>query len=46
MDKAEILDTRYGEMLDMINCLKIFNGNARQKKQRRRLSYDEAINLR
>lgn len=46
MDKAEIMDTKVGEMLDMISCMTIYNGAARQKPKRRHMSYDEAINLR
>lgn len=46
MQKTEILDLKYGEMMDMINCMTIYNGGAKQKAKRRRLSYDDAINLR
>ena len=46
MQKEEILDLRYGEMMDMINCMAIYNGGAKQKAKRRRLNYDDAINLR
>lgn len=34
---------RYGEMLDLIACLAIFNGAAEEK---RKLSFDEMLNLR
>lgn len=46
MQKTEILDLKYGEMMDMINCMTIYNGGTKQKAMRRRLSYDDAINLR
>lgn len=47
MSKQEILVTPFGEMQDMIACLSIFNGNARQKINRSKdMTYDEAINLR
>lgn len=45
MTKAEILITRYGEMLDMITCLAIYNGNAEPKKRKHVYTFDEAINL-
>lgn len=45
MSRQEILATRYGEMLDMIACLAIQNG-AKPKKKRKRLPYEEAIELR
>ena len=43
MSRQEILATRYGEMLDMIACLAIQNG---EKKKRKRLRYEDAIELR
>lgn len=46
MQKTEIMDLKYGEMMDMINCMTIYNGGAKQKAKRRRLSYDDAISLR
>lgn len=33
MGKEEILDTLYGEMLDMISCFSICEGNAVPKKK-------------
>lgn len=44
MERTEILITRYGEMLDMINCFAIYNGNATAKK--RKLRHDEVMSLR
>lgn len=46
MSRCEILNTRWGEMMDLINCLAIFNGVAKEKKKKRKLTYDEAIRLR
>lgn len=46
MDKHDVLLTRYGEMLDLIDCLSIYNGAAEPKRQAVALSYDEAIALR
>ena len=45
MSKREILATPLGEMQDMIACIAIYNGSAKPKRKRR-LSYDEAINMR
>lgn len=45
MSKREILVTRYGEMADMIACFAIYNG-AEPKEKHKKLSYDEAINVR
>lgn len=45
MGRREILLTRYGEMLDMIACLAIQNG-APPKKEKRKMSFQEAISLR
>lgn len=43
MSRAEILATRYGEMLDMIACLAIYNGAT--PKADAITAYDEAINV-
>lgn len=43
MTRQEVMDTRVGEMLDLISCLSVYNGGAREKK---RMSYEEAIALR
>ena len=43
MSKSEILVTTVGEMQDMIACMAIVNGAAKEKKK---LSFDEAIALR
>ena len=46
MSRTEVLLTRYGEMLDMIDCLAIYNGTAEVKQAAPVMSYDEAIALR
>jgi hypothetical protein len=49
MSKREILITPYGEMMDMIACLSIYDGNAvpkSKKKNKRYTAFDEAIKLR
>lgn len=45
MDRREILITRYGEMMDMIACLSIYEGTAVPKKQPI-TDFDEAMKLR
>ena len=45
MSRHDVLLTRYGEMLDMIDCLSIYNGEAELKRKAVVLSYDEAIAL-
>lgn len=45
MSRQEILATRYGEMLDMIACMAIQNG-AKPRKKRKRIRYEDAIELR
>lgn len=48
MSRQEIMLTRYGELMDMIACLSIYSGNAKQKKtaRKRNWSIDEALALR
>ena len=43
MSKAEIMVTTVGEMQDMISCMAIINGVAKEKKT---LSFDDALALR
>lgn len=45
MTKAEILCTPLGEMQDMISCMAIYNGSAKQKIHQKWL-FDDAIALR
>ena len=42
MNRQETLETRFGEMLDLISCLAVYNGGAEEK---RLLSFEEAMNL-
>lgn len=42
MTRDEVLYTRVGEMMDLITCMQIENGELKPKKI---LSYDEAFNL-
>ncbi len=46
MTKTEILVTPYGEMLDMIHCLEIYEGHAVQKAAPKQMSFDDALALR
>ena len=43
MARDEVEDTLYGEMLDLMDCLAIYNGGAEEKKQKRR--YEELVRL-
>lgn len=45
MRRQEIMCTRYGEMLDMIACLAIYNG-ATPKKKQKHWTFDEAMKVR
>lgn len=45
MSTKEVLATRYGEILDVISCMMIDAGNARQKKKKKHWTFDEAIAL-
>lgn len=46
MDKREILATPYGEMLDMISCLSVYQGSVRVKKKKKKMSFEEVMALR
>lgn len=43
MTRQETMLTPYGEMLDLISCLAIYNGGAKEKD--RKLSFDEFFAL-
>ena len=43
MTRQETLATHYGEMMDLISCLAVYNGTAKEKTHR---SFDEALELR
>lgn len=45
MSRDETLLTRYGEMLDMIECMAIANG-AEPKKKEKKMAFDDIMNLR
>lgn len=46
MQRAEIINTRYGEMLDMISALSIYDGRASAAEKKKTLSFDEIMKLR
>lgn len=46
MSRPETMLTRFGELMDQIACLAIYNGTAEPKKKKKKLSYEEAIALR
>ncbi len=44
MTRQEILNTRYGEFMDLLSCLAVYNGAAKEKPKK--LSFDDALLLR
>ena len=46
MQKQEILNTRYSEMLDMISCLAIYNGADPKKHKKVLTDFDAVMALR
>lgn len=46
MSRQEILCTPLGEMRDMISCLAIYEGMARPAKKKKKMSYDEVMEMR
>jgi hypothetical protein len=45
MSRQEIINTRYGEMCDIISCFAIYNG-ATPAKKKKSWSIEEALQLR
>ena len=43
MSRQETLNTLYGEMLDLISCLAVYNGVAKPAKEA--LTFEEALML-
>jgi len=46
MSRADTLNTRYGEYLDLLDCSAIYEGQAVQKKDKQIISLDEFLKLR
>lgn len=46
MSREEVNNTRYGEMIDLINCLSVYNGGAEVKKTKKKWSFEEVMALR
>ena len=46
MSRDDILDTKYGEMIDLINCHAIYSGTVNQKKAKKKISVMEALSYR
>lgn len=45
MQKQEIMCTRYGEMMDMIDCEAVENGTAKVKRKEHSIGYDDIFAL-
>ena len=43
MSREDALATKTGEMVDLINCLSVFNGAAKEKTK---LTYDQVMMMR
>lgn len=43
MSREDILNTRYGQMIDLINCHAIYSGVVNQVKKKKVLSVLEAL---
>ena len=46
MNRGEIEHTRFGEMIDMISCLSVYNGGAVEKEKKKTWTFDEVMALR
>lgn len=46
MSRAETINLRFGEMMDLIACDAIYSGMLEPKQKKQKLGYDEAIALR
>lgn len=45
MSKEEILCTPIGEMIDMLSCLSIYEGGAKEKQPKRKIKMDDFLKL-
>jgi hypothetical protein len=43
MTRQEIIYCRFAEFMDLLSCYAIYNGDA---KERKKMSFDDALNLR
>lgn len=44
MSREEVMHSEYNELIDMISCLAVYNGNAKLVNGRR-MSFDEVLRL-
>lgn len=46
MRRDEILNCRYGLFIDLMNCRSVVNGTANLKNQKKKMLFEDAIELR
>ena len=45
MGRQEVINSRFGEMEDLISCLSIYNGAAEQATKKKPKSFDEIMQM-
>ena len=45
MNRQEVLNSPYGEFVDLISCLSVYNGNAEVVEKKKPKTFDEVINM-
>lgn len=45
MDKGATLDSPFGEFMDLLACDAIFKGQAKEKRPKKKMQFDEFIAL-
>lgn len=45
MDRKATLETPYGEFMDLLSCDSISKGQARQKKPKKKMTFEEFVAL-
>lgn len=45
LSRQEILNCPYGEMMDMISCLSVYNGNAEVVEKKKPKTFDDVMSM-
>lgn len=45
MNRQEVLNCPYGEMMDLISCLSVYNGNAEVVEKKKPKTFDDVMSM-
>jgi len=45
MNRQEVLNSPYGEFMDLISCLSVYNGNAEVVEKKKAKTFDDVMSM-